>query len=521
LSNLHHFVNEFIVPLRARIRSGKKDDSVGDLDEDGLNRIAGNIETITNFHSSFHHELQQEFQRSHAGSSPPNLAKIFLKYAEFFKMYTAYLNSYEACVIQMEELRENEKFQAYVKGLQKVRRRSQINTMTPMTKGAHVLPTSPPAVQPTQQNLSPMDYIIQPVQRLPRYVLLLKELLRHSPPSDAAQIQQALTSMETIASFVNERKRSVENMNKLLDISMRISGELPDEIHLIEPHRKLIREGVLSIISSRNILGVGLGSCKATGCIVRLFTDIILWTTAANKYKGYLDLNTCGVIPSDQDECCIQLSDAKTTIFARGSSAEEVASWSTQIQSTITTLQHEKESTRRRQRVAKARSTNHTHRTQLRTLINDSLFQLPTTGVDAKTEEQYFTEALAADPQMQADWLEKEAAAQRQRDKRGAISMPIAELPQGKLMPKELIAQLKLQQSQFGSASTCTTVTNSAASSRPPSRRPSGGHSTSISTPVSTSSSISHDRQSSNSRTMHHCSPSMEEEDIATCTFHE
>ena len=450
--------------------------------------MAGNLETIANFHASFYHELSAEYNRGASiPSANPNLAKVFSSFASFFKLYTAYLNEYEACVVQMEELRENDKFQAFVQAfMQKSRRASA--TSNPSSS----------ALSPTQSgspNLSPMDYIITPVQRLPRYVLLLKELLKNTPPLDQPPIQQALTSMETIASFVNERKRSVENMNKLLEISQSISGELPPEVHLIEPHRKLIREGTLSIISSRSVMGVGLGSCRSTGCVVRLFTDLLLWTTNANKYKGYLDLNSAGVIASNQDDCCVQLSDAKTTIFARAGSAAEIASWSAQIQHTITTLHDEKESTRRRQRVAKARSTNHTHRSQLRTFIHDSLCQLsPTTGDTSNTErvmtEEYFVDALKADPQMQNEWLEKEVAAAKRRERTSGAMSAVAGTTSGTvgtlsvaMLPQKLIAQLKHQQfvmfqrdadrpsSVSGSASIATTASNSSASSRHTSRR--------------------------------------------------
>lgn len=183
------------------------------------------------------------------------------------------------------------------------------------------------------------------VQRLPRYVLLLKELLRHTPATDTTHhstIQQALTKIETVALFVNERKRSVENMNKLLQISEKISGGMPDDLELIEPHRKIMREGPVCVVSTRSILGVGVGTVKISKVNFLLFNDLLLWTNEANKYKGSLDLNqttvSCVGDKDDKEKCVnagsgtdsaaavacgenmFQLSDAKSTIMCKCSS---------------------------------------------------------------------------------------------------------------------------------------------------------------------------------------------------------
>ncbi|KAI9262389.1 Dbl homology domain-containing protein [Phascolomyces articulosus] len=49
------------------------------------------------------------------------------------------------------------------------------------------------------------DYIIEPIQRIPRYCLLLKDLKRHSSPTDPdyASIDRALKSMTALAHAMN------------------------------------------------------------------------------------------------------------------------------------------------------------------------------------------------------------------------------------------------------------------------------------------------------------------------------
>jgi hypothetical protein len=52
---------------------------------------------------------------------------------------------------------------------------------------------------------------VVPVQRIPRYVLLLKELLKCTPEShsDFANCQKAHASLEKVAGLINEKKREV------------------------------------------------------------------------------------------------------------------------------------------------------------------------------------------------------------------------------------------------------------------------------------------------------------------------
>jgi hypothetical protein len=59
-----------------------------------------------------------------------------------------------------------------------------------------------------------MSYMIQPVQRVPRYVLLLKELKRNTTSADAEYHD------------INEAKRQMENMSKLLEGRMAYSFPL-------------------------------------------------------------------------------------------------------------------------------------------------------------------------------------------------------------------------------------------------------------------------------------------------------
>jgi hypothetical protein len=52
-----------------------------------------------------------------------------------------------------------------------------------------------------------VDYLIQPVQRIPRYNLLLQQVIKYTPHDhpDRKDLQKALEATQTAASFINER----------------------------------------------------------------------------------------------------------------------------------------------------------------------------------------------------------------------------------------------------------------------------------------------------------------------------
>mmetsp|Transcript_26847 Transcript_26847/g.52892 ORF Transcript_26847/g.52892 Transcript_26847/m.52892 type:complete len:132 (-) Transcript_26847:182-577(-) len=84
-----------------------------------------------------------------SGMLVASLAQCFDRHADFFKMYTQFLNGFDGAIRTMDELSSSNK-----------RFRSFLQSQT----------------QGLKQKSGLMSYLILPVQRLPRYVLLLREL---------------------------------------------------------------------------------------------------------------------------------------------------------------------------------------------------------------------------------------------------------------------------------------------------------------------------------------------------------
>ncbi|XP_052122544.1 protein ECT2-like isoform X2 [Frankliniella occidentalis] len=113
------------------------------------------------------------------------------------------------------------------------------------------------------------ELMIRPVQRLASCVLLLREILKHTPEKspDKPQLESALESLSHVLSFINEDKRKMESLCKVFDV-YNIIEKCPADV--IASHRSLILEceGV----------EVSEGGFGKQGSVVAffVFTDVIL-----------------------------------------------------------------------------------------------------------------------------------------------------------------------------------------------------------------------------------------------------
>lgn len=87
--------------------------------------------------------------------------------------------------------------------------------------------------------------LIEPVQRIPRYRLLLEQLLKytHEQHEEYARIKVALQRISEIASANNEALRQHMNNMKMMEILQ--SFQYPYTFNLFDKPRKFLKEGML------------------------------------------------------------------------------------------------------------------------------------------------------------------------------------------------------------------------------------------------------------------------------------
>ena len=71
------------------------------------------------------------------------------------------------------------------------------------------------------------SYLIMPVQRIPRYILLLEDLIKHTPPEnyEHESLISALRAVKQSAEYLNLAVSTNENLNKVFQIATSLGGE--------------------------------------------------------------------------------------------------------------------------------------------------------------------------------------------------------------------------------------------------------------------------------------------------------
>ena len=82
--------------------------------------------------------------------------------------------------------------------------------------------------------------LIVPIQRVPRYRLLLTELINHTEESEEEHtiLKAALQQIESVARHINEQIRDQENMQRMIRIQKSLAHSKPK---IITPCRRFIK----------------------------------------------------------------------------------------------------------------------------------------------------------------------------------------------------------------------------------------------------------------------------------------
>eukprot|EP01103_Thecamoeba_quadrilineata_P016666 TRINITY_DN5625_c0_g1_i2.p1 TRINITY_DN5625_c0_g1~~TRINITY_DN5625_c0_g1_i2.p1 ORF type:complete len:802 (-),score=233.69 TRINITY_DN5625_c0_g1_i2:57-2462(-) len=147
------------------------------------------------------------------------IGDLFLKIVPHLKIYTQYLANYNAAHLRLNSLKQNPQFAAFLSGL----------------KTNHT------------DDIKKMDvtsYLIMPVQRVPRYNLLLRDLAKHTWPEhpDYSNLLSAADEVEKLANFLEDKTRFSEDLLKLTEISTQVA-DIP--FTLAKPSRRFVRESNL------------------------------------------------------------------------------------------------------------------------------------------------------------------------------------------------------------------------------------------------------------------------------------
>ncbi|KAJ3116908.1 Myosin 10A, isoform D [Phlyctochytrium bullatum] len=151
------------------------------------------------------------------------IGDIFIGVSDYLKMYTMYCSNHPYALMKLQSLRNSK---AVAKFLDQC------------------------AATPECKNMALSHFLLKPVQRICKYPLLLRELIRSTDEGhpDAENLQKALMKIETVVTIVNEGARQAEAVHKMIELQNRFT----QRVNIVAPSRIMKRAGTVDILTPQN-----------------------------------------------------------------------------------------------------------------------------------------------------------------------------------------------------------------------------------------------------------------------------
>ena len=216
------------------------------VDNEKVNKVFGNIESLYLISSNIYAKCDEEVRKHDNDYDKSNLGKVIGNLAAYLKLYTEYINCYKESLDIVAD--SSEKKDAFYNECEKAKKNMNVT----MDLGS---------------------FLIMPVQRIPRYRLLLQRLLKYTPETnyDYQDIVNALSIIENIANLCDAAM--LPDMNTIIN---QIHTSLGANINLINVRRKIKTQKEGTLVSFQSSLQVFLV----------YFNDILLiYTKQADQVK--------------------------------------------------------------------------------------------------------------------------------------------------------------------------------------------------------------------------------------------
>lgn len=213
------------------------------LTKEQISIIFGNIETIIGISMKFYDAISKQYSNKFTMLNS-KFADIVVKMQPFFKLYFAYCNNYaeanEYLTVLLSDKKNNSSF---IDFLQKVEF----------------------SIELEKKDLSSM--LIKPIQRLPKYVLLFKELRKSTQEShpDYKEITKALENFDALNQENN--RKMMEDLNKLKIFELQEKFEKSLGFPLLDGKRRFLEEEPLVVLNDNK---------ADLSVIAFFFTDLII-----------------------------------------------------------------------------------------------------------------------------------------------------------------------------------------------------------------------------------------------------
>ncbi|XP_060105006.1 rho guanine nucleotide exchange factor 9 isoform X2 [Heteronotia binoei] len=187
--------------------------------DEQLKIIFGNIEDIYRFQMGFVRDLEKQYN-----NEDPHLSEIgpcFLEHQDGFWIYSEYCNNHLDACMELSKLMKDGRYQHFFEACRLLQQMIDI------------------AID---------GFLLTPVQKICKYPLQLAELLKYTAQdhSDYRYVAAALAVMRNVTQQINERKRRLENIDKIAQWQASVLDWEGDDI--LDRSSELIYTGEMSWI---------------------------------------------------------------------------------------------------------------------------------------------------------------------------------------------------------------------------------------------------------------------------------
>jgi len=273
--------------------------------KNNLSKIFSNIEAILEVHLFFILELEEKMK---TWCPSTQLGNLFIEKSSLLHNYTEYITNYNTSLQVLEKLRKKSVFNSFLEDAKK---------------------------HPRCQRLGLAGLLIMPVQRIPRYELLLRDYIKHTwrDHQDYAALGTAIQSIQQVNKYINDKKKESDLKHRMEEVQEKLKG---NRENLLQTHRRFIMEGAMKDLDSgedRHFF---------------LFNDILMSTsrkkallknTFLYNYQYSIQLDDAEVIDvpdSGTVKHALQLKVGSKGYLLCCTSREEKLSWLTSLNKTIT-----------------------------------------------------------------------------------------------------------------------------------------------------------------------------------------
>jgi len=208
-----------------------------------INALFGEIETIINLNDNLLTTLREN-------KKDDKIGQAMLQFIPFLKMYQNYINNHENSTKILSDLKDkNNSFSSF---LSEQRRNEKTG------------------------GLGLGSFLILPIQRVPRYELCLREIIKLTDPdnSDLPNLKDCYERVCAVNKSINTDINDFHDREKVKEVEERFG--MGHDVSLVSPARRYVREGYLKKVSRK----------KDIRYLFILFSDILIYCSGErNKLK--------------------------------------------------------------------------------------------------------------------------------------------------------------------------------------------------------------------------------------------